>query len=473
MKYKGQLEEMVIDSEDTEINLSGFRKDRDDLLVWIDLTPLAECKNLKALNLEHNQIYSIDLAPLASCAQLQVLNLGGNMLQKLDLTPLASCHQLQVLKLDANSISDLDLSPLSECHDLEELDIHYNSFKYIDLSPLSSCKKFRSLGLASLSLRRLDLSPLSSLTNLRTLGLQQLKIEADVTSLSALPHLKIEFEWPPRPPPAPPEERIGRELTYKTEEGTKTYRLDSAETSVHLTNKKMTEIDLSPLAGCTTLQTVDLRNNRLRSIDLSPLSSCTNLKSLRLDSNWLDDIDLQPLSSCKNLETLSVKDNARINHLDLSPLFKCSSLSALKYTILKGDDGVNVLTARTAIRERGAFPPALKDLPYIIWTDTLASCEFCNTRDVRYTCSFCTEKEVFPRFLCLGCMFKILQDPKEHKTQIFDGAYLRTWTRVDGIERFLCPECAMKAFEGGRGKIKERYRAAKNMVDKWQRSGKT
>ena len=72
-------------------------------------------------------------------------------------------------------------------------------------------------------------------------------------------------------------------------------------------------VDLSPLAGLTSLRTLYLAQNQL--VDLSPLAGLTMLKNLYLSENQL--VDLSPL---QGLEQLSRLDLSRNQIVDLSPL---------------------------------------------------------------------------------------------------------------------------------------------------------
>jgi hypothetical protein len=99
-------------------------------------------------------------------------------------------------------------------------------------------------------------------------------------------------------------------------------------TRINLGLNQIRTINLSPLAGSTSLKELILYMNHLESIDLSPLASCPNLEYLDLTDNNLETIDLTPLTSCLKLEALNIGIN-KTAQLDLSPLSGCSELKIL------------------------------------------------------------------------------------------------------------------------------------------------
>ena len=97
---------------------------------------------------------------------------------------------------------------------------------------------------------------------------------------------------------------------------------------INLGLNELKTIDLSPLAGSTSLKELILYMNQLEIIDLTPLASCPNLEYLDLTCNDLETIDLTPLSSCLKLTGLNIGQN-RTSHIDLSPISGCKDLEVL------------------------------------------------------------------------------------------------------------------------------------------------
>lgn len=98
---------------------------------------------------------------------------------------------------------------------------------------------------------------------------------------------------------------------------------------VHLMERDIVSIDLSPLAACTDLHSLDLSDNRLSSLDLRPLSS-SPIESLTLYENELREIDLSPLASCQQLRDLWIFDN-QLDSIDLAPLRSCKRLTWVSF----------------------------------------------------------------------------------------------------------------------------------------------
>ena len=106
-------------------------------------------------------------------------------------------------------------------------------------------------------------------------------------------------------------------------------------TRINLGLNELRTIDLSPLAGSTSLKELILYMNQLESIDLTPLTSCPNLEYLDLTCNNLEMIDLTPLSSCLKLTGLNIGAN-RTSQLNLSPISECRDMEVLNI------DGMNL-----------------------------------------------------------------------------------------------------------------------------------
>jgi Leucine-rich repeat (LRR) protein len=66
----------------------------------INLTPLAQCKDLKALHLYDNKLENIDLSVLSKCKKLRNLTLNNNEINSLDVSALFRCPNLMKLGLD-------------------------------------------------------------------------------------------------------------------------------------------------------------------------------------------------------------------------------------------------------------------------------------------------------------------------------------------------------------------------------------
>jgi Leucine-rich repeat (LRR) protein len=75
-----------------------------------------------------NRITHLDLQPLENCPELRALDIAGNNLESLDLSPLAKCKSLEDFYIysdhpDENNIRELDISPLFACRNLADMTV--------------------------------------------------------------------------------------------------------------------------------------------------------------------------------------------------------------------------------------------------------------------------------------------------------------------------------------------------------------
>jgi len=109
-------------------------------------------------------------------------------------------------------------------------------------------------------------------------------------------------------------------LKYPTKDGTQgQYECSKKNLEIDLSDRGITDIDLSPLRSCNNLRRLLLNSNALTSVDLTPISTCKDIRELRLRQNDLQSIDLTPLRHCVNLVLIDLKSN-QLQHIDLAPL---------------------------------------------------------------------------------------------------------------------------------------------------------
>ena len=109
---------------------STLHSSRDDPHTSRDLSLLRFCRELRALDIGHNEVD--DLTFLSGLTELRVLILGRNRIS--DLSPLANLTQLEYLELFSNDVRDL--SALKNMPRLTDLNLCFNRIG--DLSPLCS-----------------------------------------------------------------------------------------------------------------------------------------------------------------------------------------------------------------------------------------------------------------------------------------------------------------------------------------------
>ena len=115
-----------------------------------DLTPFAECQNLRWIELNDTQVS--DLAPLAGLKKLGVLYVSRSPVR--DITPLAGIKSLFELRLDGTQVTDL--SPLAGLENLAELSLQ--NTPVTDLTPLYGLKNLRWLDLTATSISEEQMS---------------------------------------------------------------------------------------------------------------------------------------------------------------------------------------------------------------------------------------------------------------------------------------------------------------------------
>ncbi len=111
-----------------------------------DFKPLRYCKNLQALDLGHNGIWSLDF--LYELPKLKVLILADNNIS--DITPLASLTGLEYLELFMN-YRVVDYSPLSDLENLLDLNIRCENLEphSIDIEDFMPIKSLERLWISS------------------------------------------------------------------------------------------------------------------------------------------------------------------------------------------------------------------------------------------------------------------------------------------------------------------------------------
>ncbi|MFW9967032.1 MAG: leucine-rich repeat domain-containing protein [Candidatus Thorarchaeota archaeon] len=191
----------------------------------------------------------------------------------------------------------------------------------VDLSPLEHVPNLKELLLFDLAdVDTIDLSTIASLTGLELFAISGALYEGilesiDLTPLKYCRHLRL-FE-------------ISSQKKLSKVDIEPLAGCDSLE-SFTLGNSPVHELDLKPIAK-KSLKELDLSRLELETIDLSPLS-IAGLESLDLDSNMIREIDLSPLDmTC--LKRISLRNN-KISMIDLSVLH---SSTAIKEISLKGN----------------------------------------------------------------------------------------------------------------------------------------
>ncbi|MFW9788319.1 MAG: leucine-rich repeat domain-containing protein [Candidatus Thorarchaeota archaeon] len=96
---------------------------------------------------------------------------------------------------------------------------------------------------------------------------------------------------------------------------------------IDISGNWLTDIDLSPLESCESLEYLSVAVNKLETIDLTPLQNLKNLRHLDLSHNRFKEVDLTPLAGCENLVYLYLQENS-FPKINIAPLMQLKQLSS-------------------------------------------------------------------------------------------------------------------------------------------------
>jgi len=166
-----------------------------------------------------------------------------------------------------------------------------------------------------------------------------------------------------------------REITikYTSPHGRQEERSFKYDTSViDLRMRAALKVDLSGLAECNKIETLDVSHNLIESIDLSPLQETETLRKLQLQDNRLTRLDLWPLAKCRGLDIVDACSN-RLGTLDITPVFTCEELRTDSTVVLSADSILKYVASTEDLKKR--FHSVRTDhstwtaTPIIIWVD--------------------------------------------------------------------------------------------------------
>lgn len=134
----------------------------------------------------------------------------------------------------------------------------------------------------------------------------------------------------------------------------------SAEASeIRFRNMHAKEVDLSDLAECKNLASLDLSRNALETIDLTPLSNCPMLERIIARENRIELLDLWPLAENSLLKHVDLTLNRTLRSLDVTPVIGRALLSLDASVVLTADSILIWLLTRKD----------LEDMVFLVRTD--------------------------------------------------------------------------------------------------------
>ena len=151
-----------------------------------NISPLNVCTRLKKLVLTYSLFADISALSLMPLLEEIALTKAPDNPSIKDLSPLAQCKMLKRLNIGGNEDIE-DISPLAQCTQLEILDM-WDLPKLTELKPLSSLTKLESLHINRVPLQ--DLTPLSALQNLEWLHCRRIHPSTSLLPLARCCKLK-------------------------------------------------------------------------------------------------------------------------------------------------------------------------------------------------------------------------------------------------------------------------------------------
>ena len=95
---------------------------------------------------------------------------------------------------------------------------------------------------------------------------------------------------------------------------------------IDISSNWLTDVDLSLLESCKSLEYLSLAVNKFETLDLTPLQKCKSLKHLDISHNKLTNIDLTPLAGCKSLTYLYMQNNM-LSRVNVAPLLQLKDMT--------------------------------------------------------------------------------------------------------------------------------------------------
>lgn len=162
-------------------------------------------------------------------------------------------------------------------------------------------------------------------------------------------------------------------IKYTSPHGRQEERSFNSDASViDLRMRAAMTIDLSELAECDRIETLDVSHNLVESIDMGPLQESQTLKRLLLQDNRLTNLDLWPLVNCSDLRMVDACSN-RLRTLDITPVFTCEEMRTDSTVVLTADSILKYVTSPEDLKKR--YHSVRTDrstwtaTPIIIWID--------------------------------------------------------------------------------------------------------
>ncbi|XP_057341301.1 lutropin-choriogonadotropic hormone receptor isoform X2 [Microplitis mediator] len=152
-----------------------------------------QCPNLKSLNLESNLLTAVP--NLKDCRNLRVLNLAHNNIFAITGNQFATLKLLHDLLLSANKIKILPFNAFIGLENLQVLDLESNGIETIDPNAFSSCGKLKDLNLGNNVFSTLPINGLTNLMHLKTFNNPKLEEFPPTDSFPSIKTMVVSYAY--------------------------------------------------------------------------------------------------------------------------------------------------------------------------------------------------------------------------------------------------------------------------------------
>ncbi len=233
----------------------------------------------------HSYVQAIDLNKVEHLKHLRVITIGPSNLglETLDFQRLGSHPTIEVINIDRN---------------------HYR-LSSISLQGLNSCPNLRTIYLSGWLLQALDLSPLDGSPSLETLVIHD-TIASDLFTEGYETHLNDPLRI--RVPHCPSLKKF------------QVIELSRADPLMKIYDDQ----------GTRYKEVLQPNRSRVAEIVLDNLRHAPKLEDLRIYGTSIQNLDLSPLAGLTSLHTISIHDNDLLETLDITPLLQVRSIEKVE-----------------------------------------------------------------------------------------------------------------------------------------------
>jgi Leucine-rich repeat (LRR) protein len=255
------------------------------------LMELKECKNLKELSLNREQVTDGVLRTLGEMGLLHVLSCAWAEGGERPSGP----TEVTSLSLSESKVTDAGLKELKNLKNIQEFDLWDTQLTDEGLKELKDLTNLKVLRVLGTKVTDKGLKELKVFKNLQELNLSNTAVtDEGLKELKGLTNLK----------------ELGVHDTKVTDKGLKELKELNNLTTLQLANTKVTDEGLKELKVFKNLELLNLSNTAVTDEGLKELRDRPNLKDLVIYGTKVTDKGLKELKTCENLEWLDLANTA-------------------------------------------------------------------------------------------------------------------------------------------------------------------